>query len=225
MAGAEMPRGDLRIRHLVVTGCVETNRKRIRSVARYVAQHAGYRRAVGAAAQEAPGNARPRLARDAFAEDCAEFAAQLAERPRLALYERWCPPAMGLQGAVPERDRCASRQPEDVIEDCAWCRYRMEIQIVEYRLWLDTRGLRSRVVGALGHDDLVAVAPEAQRAYSKPVDSGEYAAVVMQRRTRAETCVSKLPRGLGAFVRSDGGELGRIEARRAQAQRLASAPL
>ena len=112
----------------------------------------------------------------------------------------------------------------------------MEIQIVEYRLWLDTRGLRSRVVGALGHDDLVAVAPEAQRAYSKPVDSGEYAAVViaqrdciiavdMQRRTRAETCVSKLPRGLGAFVRSDGGELGRIEARRAQAQRLASAPL
>ena len=112
----------------------------------------------------------------------------------------------------------------------------MKIQVVEYRLWLEARGLRSRVVGALGHDDLVAFAPEAQRAHGKSVDSGEYAAVViaqrdrkiavdMQRRTRAETCVSKLPCSLDAFVRSDGGELGRIEARRAQAQRLASAPL
>ena len=53
MLGAEVPRSDARVLHLVVSGCIEADRKGLRCRARYLAKQAGNRRTIGAAAQEA----------------------------------------------------------------------------------------------------------------------------------------------------------------------------
>ena len=132
VVGCEVPRGDARIRHLVVALRCKADRVGLGGPSGDLAEHARHGRAVCAPAEECPDGSGVRLAFHCLADDGAKLRCELFERPVLRLDEAGRPVTDDPRLlAVVSHERMAGRQALDPREYRARRGDHVEVKIVE----------------------------------------------------------------------------------------------